>query len=375
MSAPVMSARGWFGGGRATGSVGSSGGSESTTEMGVASANYPLRQATVFFATNRVRRTATGFIRWLLRLLRIRGDSDYGSRRAEMLYGTAQIGIPKRHRRGNIERPKLWKVEFSEDAKRHVVVTQQTLQDEGTWFSAVSKKLEDQEPQILVYVHGYRVGFEDALRRTGQLAFDLDFAGAAVCFAWPSMGKVLRYDADKVRAQQSVPDLAALLQRLMDETGVRQFHVVAHSMGNLVLSGALALLDSEDETLFNNIVLSSPDLDATVFREQIAPRITRQADRVTMYASSDDFALTISGLVQAATRAGRMSPKDPIAEGVDVIDVSDVKAGLLEHSHLHESSDVLMDLFMLYKHGLGPEERNLQLVEAETASYWYMPRQ
>jgi esterase/lipase superfamily enzyme len=39
------------------------------------------------------------------------------------------------------------------------------------------------ERQALVFVHGYNVGFEDALKRIAQIAFDLDFRGACLLFS------------------------------------------------------------------------------------------------------------------------------------------------------------------------------------------------
>lgn len=344
---------------------------------GAPEAPAPAYRARVHFATNRNHRGAPGLLRRALLRVGIGDESRFGTSRVAMRYGVAEVGIPQRHRRGEIERPTLWRLELREDPSLHVTVQSLSFREEKPWVEEIARVMREDAAEILLYVHGYRVGFEEALRRTGQLAFDLDFPGAAVCFSWPSMGKVLRYDADKVRAEQSAPDLAALLRRLMEETGVRRFHVVAHSMGNLVLERALALVpERAGPPAFNNVVLSSPDLDATVFREQIAPRITRQAGRVTMYASKDDFALKFSGLLQAASRAGRMSPTDSVVDGVDVIDVSDIAAGLLEHSHLHESSDVLMDLFLLYRHDAGPETRNLRRMgPTDGPVYWYMPRQ
>ena len=45
----------------------------------------------------------------------------------------------------------------------------------------------------LVFVHGYNVDFENALKRIARFAFDLDFSGTCLLFSWPSKAKLLRY--------------------------------------------------------------------------------------------------------------------------------------------------------------------------------------
>ena len=40
--------------------------------------------------------------------------------------------------------------------------------------------------QVFVFVHGFNVSFENALRRTAQIAYDLNFDGAPFLFSWPS---------------------------------------------------------------------------------------------------------------------------------------------------------------------------------------------
>jgi esterase/lipase superfamily enzyme len=45
-------------------------------------------------------------------------------------------------------------------------------------------------------VHGFNVSFENALRRTAQIAYDLDFDGAPFLFSWPSRDSLLSYASD-----------------------------------------------------------------------------------------------------------------------------------------------------------------------------------
>jgi len=75
------------------------------------------------------------------------------------------------------------------------------------------------KPGVLLFVHGYNVSFEDAARRTGQLAYDLGFEGPTVFFSWPSRGSVTAYTRRADRAvghpdlKSVLSDLAVLLRR------------------------------------------------------------------------------------------------------------------------------------------------------------------
>jgi esterase/lipase superfamily enzyme len=55
-----------------------------------------------------------------------------------------------------------------------------------------------------IFVNGCNVSFEDAARRTGQFAYDLEFLGVLI-FYWPSNGKFADYmnDENSVTSQRS----------------------------------------------------------------------------------------------------------------------------------------------------------------------------
>ncbi len=56
---------------------------------------------------------------------------------------------------------------------------------------------------VLVFVPGYNVSFVNAVRRTAQLAYDLDFGGVPVLYSWPSAGSAAAYVADGAAADFS----------------------------------------------------------------------------------------------------------------------------------------------------------------------------
>ena len=42
----------------------------------------------------------------------------------------------------------------------------------------------------VVFVHGFNVNFEDAVYRTAQITYDLQFDGAPFLFSWPTSGNI-----------------------------------------------------------------------------------------------------------------------------------------------------------------------------------------
>src|SRR5207237_7117372 len=122
---------------------------------------------------------------------------------------------------------------------------------------------------LLVFVHGYRVGFEDALKRAAQVAFDLDFDGPSFVFAWPSQAKLLAYDEDLLNAQLSVGQFAAFLGALTASVPSTKVHVVPHSMGNVVMLGALEKLGEDPAKrhgVMGEIIMAHPDIALDQFK-------------------------------------------------------------------------------------------------------------
>src|SRR5207249_657847 len=155
-------------------------------------------------------------------------------------FGTAEVSIPRDHRMGELERPSIWRLEFREDPEKHVVLLNITQSDRDGFFHSLSEQVQQSaRKEALVFVHGYNVEFAEAARRTAQLAYDLSFDGAPILYSWPSRGTVRHYDADIESADWSADHLRAFLQDLSARTGATTIHLVAHSMGNRVLTQAL----------------------------------------------------------------------------------------------------------------------------------------
>lgn len=142
---------------------------------------------------------------------------------------------------GEIERPGLWKLQFREDPKEHVVVlgleplshTEFAARAQGA-LNRSSKK------EVLLFVHGYNVGFADAVSRAAQIAYDLKFEGLPALYSWPSEGSVPEYMVDETNVTWSRPRFAQFLSIVRENLGAETIHIIAHSMGNRLVAETIA---------------------------------------------------------------------------------------------------------------------------------------
>jgi esterase/lipase superfamily enzyme len=109
--------------------------------------------------------------------------------------------------------------------------------------------------------------------------------------------------------------------------------------------------------MFNEVVLTAPDIDADVFKRDIAPRIVKTAKRVTLYASSNDEALALSKKLHGYPRAGDSGPGLIVLQDIDTIDVSAVDTSLIGHSYYGSNQTVLADLIDVLQESKPPDLR------------------
>ena len=214
----------------------------------------------------------------------------------------------------------------------------------------------------LVFIHGFNVSFENAARRTAQIAHDLGFPGRTLLYSWPSMGQHLGYGADCGTVEWSAPHFTEFLRLVLTEIGAETVHVIAHSMGNRALINALKCFDPatlpDRAAKLRQIIFAAPDVDRAVF-EQVAEAFKGCAERFTLYASDNDLAMKLSQLLHRYPRAGDAGGDLVIVDSVDTIDASDADASLfgLGHSYFADKRSILADVFELLKRDTSPGQR------------------
>jgi esterase/lipase superfamily enzyme len=327
---------------------------------GVWDADANLSYMRVFYSTDREQVTLPGL------------PPGYGpgrSKDGELHYGECEISIPKTHKQGKLESPSIMRLEFSPDPQKHIVLASIESLEEEAFLKTVSDAVEASESrEAFVFVHGYNVKFEDAARRTGQIAFDLNFVGAPIFYSWPSNGRAEEYTFDETNAQWSQDHFKRFLCLLAQHVAAAKIHVIAHSMGNRVVCGALKelSLQADNPVALSQIVLAAPDMDADTFKE-LAAMLGRLSKNVTLYQSSKDKALMASKRIHGNPRAG-----EPVLviQGMDTIDASSVDTDFLGHGYFADTWALLSDIHALLANA-EPAARRVGMEIRQTAAGAY----
>jgi len=322
----------------------------------------------VFFATDRQQRETSSVKRF------------YGGRRNStgfLDYGIAKVSIPEDHRMGEIERPQWWRLEFREDSEKHVALSELDVIEENDFIDTLRSSIESsEEPDLLLFIHGYNTSFDAAAMRTAQIAYDLQFPGPAILYSWPSEAKIPLYTSDENNIDWTIPHFQEFLNVLLTSVGASQLNTIAHSMGNRVVTRAIESLDYDDlpegAAKLRNVIFAAPDIDADTFK-QFAQKFKGKADRLTLYASSNDKALKASKAVHGGyPRAGDSGENLVLVDGVDTIDASAVDTSLLGHSYFGDNRSIISDVFYLIRHGLAPNQRSGLKPNAMKELYYWL---
>lgn len=299
----------------------------------------------------------------------------------ELQYGYCEVQVPRGHTQGELERPgKILIWNLPENQNKHVILKSVIPSKEDAFFVEFKKHLsQSAKKSALLFVHGYNTSFEEAARRTAQLAWDLPFDGNAGFFSWPSSGKIPAYLADESKARSSTPAFKLFMQQILDKTELEELHIIAHSMGSLVTT--LSLNELRRNTHYRHqlvrikqLILGAPDIDKEEFRNTILPEFKNIGVRRTIYASDHDFPLTFSSFIRSSrNRLGQIGNDIFLDNYVDTIEASNI-ASESSHSYIFESKILLGDLFFLITQGLSPKDRRLREIKKGNLPYWLFPK-
>ncbi|MGA2189051.1 MAG: alpha/beta hydrolase [Steroidobacteraceae bacterium] len=289
----------------------------------------------------------------------------YGKARGELQYGYLDVTIPATHQEAELETQPRWAeyvFDVSESRSRYVLLDKVTPLPKDDFVRALQQQIKSAPSKdLFIFVHGFNNTFEDAARRAAQLAYDLDFDGTPLLYSWPSQGSATAYAVDEAAVGISGRKLADFLDTVVTQSGAGRIHILAHSMGNRALIEALQTylakraLDHRQH-IFGQIVFTAPDVDRDYFMDAIGP-LRGAAERVTLYASNNDYALRSSQLLHGAPRAGTAGDVIIKLPGLDSIDMSSVPADMLGHSYFAANAGAIFDVFRLLWRGDPPPQR------------------
>lgn len=305
------------------------------------------------------------------------GIQQYGNEEDELQQGICEVNIPMGHVPGTMERPKdFWIIKFLENEDMHIMLQSATPLDKEAFIEHFNGTLNNTKSKdALLFVHGYNCSFDDAARRTAQLAYDLPFKGFSGFFSWASNAKIPHYFADEASARSASPSLAKFLEQFILDTELEQLHIIAHSMGSLVTTLSLNQLRNTGTMAahldkIQQLILGAPDIDQKEFRNNILPTFKNIGRRRTIYASDHDIALWASSLTRAnRIRLGQVGKDLFLDFDVETIEASNLK-NVSSHSYLFESKQLLTDLFYLIAKDLDPADRRLREINSNILPYW-----
>lgn len=259
----------------------------------------------------------------------VRNNIRRGGEEGSAHFAQTMVSVPPGHAAGAIEQPTFGKA----DPAKHFAVTLDRSISREEFNRTIATNLSGRvgsNRDVLVFIHGYNTGLEEARFRLAQIVADGQFGGVPVLFTWPSRGEITAYAADKESATASRDSLTRMLMDLAQSPSVGRVHVLAHSMGAwLAMEGLREAAISGQPNLggrLGEVMLAAPDIDLAVFRQQMAKL---NGARVSVFVSANDRALSLSSLIaRDRPRVGAMNPTNDADRnalkrlGVTIYDVS-----------------------------------------------------
>jgi esterase/lipase superfamily enzyme len=246
----------------------------------------------------------------------------------------------------------------------------------------INEKLaKSKRKDIYIYVHGYKVVFENPLLVATELWHFLGYEGVFIAFAWPSTPKRLAYLSDLETTSLSSYNLRILLQFLARETAAENIHIIGYSAGTRLVVNALNQLalmyhDEDKETFreylrIGHVILAGSDFDRQLFAAYIDEGILNVPRDFTVYLSEMDKALSLSKWMFNRDRLGQTWDESKMTDFIAdwlwktddliFIDVSDAEKATTGngHAYFRKSPWVSSDILSTLMYDFSPSERGL----------------
>ena len=270
----------------------------------------------------------------------------------------------------------------------------EALEPGEKYAEKVNEKLAlSKRKDIYIYVHGYKVVFENPLLVASELWHFLGYDGVFIAYAWPSTPKNLAYLSDLETTSLSSYNFRIFLEYLARETNAENIHIIGYSAGTrVVINGLIQLaLRHKVETKetfrehlrIGHVILNASDFDRQLFGAYINAGILDVAENTTIYLSELDSALSLSKWLFNRQRLGQMWEERKLPEGLAellwqtddliLIDVTDVEkaASGNGHAYFRKSPWVSSDILSTLLYDLSPQERGLY--HSEEWPIWQFP--
>ena len=269
------------------------------------------------------------------------------------------------------------------------------LDGDEEFANAVNAQLSrSNRKHIYIYVHGYKVVFENPILVATELWHFLGYDGVMIGYAWPSTPSKWAYLKDTDTANGYARHFRKLLEYLSKQTNAEEIHIVGYSNGTRLVARAceqLALMhhDKSREEIhaklrLGNLILAGSDLDREVFGAYLADGALDVPRHMSIYISEKDKALGFARWLTRRERLGQMIDQESLPpaahrllterkDHISVIDVSDAEGSDTGngHGYFRDSPWASSDILMTLAYDLNTEQRGLVL--KPTMPVWKFP--
>jgi len=237
---------------------------------------------------------------------------------------------------------------------------------------------------VYIYVHGYKVVYENPVLIASELWHFLGYNGAFIAYAWPSTPSAFAYIKDSDTSAGYARNLRLLLEAIAEQTDVDQIHLIGYSNGTRLVTRALEQLslihqgksaeEIYEKMRIHNVILVGSDLDRGVFTSYLSDGLLNVQRHMTIYMSETDKALGVSHFLTRRKRLGQMfgsagGEMSPwarkalveLADQISLINVTSAEGAGSDsgHGYFRSSSWVSSDILMTLSYGLKPKQRGL----------------
>lgn len=249
---------------------------------------------------------------------------------------------------------------------------------------------------VYLYVHGYKVVFENPVLVSAELWHFLGYDGVFVAYAWPSTPSRFAYIKDSDTSGGFARNFRLLLEFIAENTDVEEIHVIGYSNGTRLVTRAMEQLALKYQGMtadeiwnklrLRHVILVGSDLDRAVFGSYMADGLLNVAKHTSVYMSRYDKALGVSQFLTRKQRLGQLWGGEggeihPLArkalhdyrDRISFINVSDAEASDQGngHGYFRSSPWASSDVLMTMHYDLSPEQRGL--VEQEDLPVFTFP--
>ena len=236
---------------------------------------------------------------------------------------------------------------------------------------------ENQNKDILLYMHGFNNSLEESLLRASQIACDIGFSGRLAVFSWPSVERCFGYFKDKEQIDMAISQFVEFLEIILE--CARKVHIIAHSAANLLFTRSATIIGTllaQYKGKIGQLICAHADVQVDAFQHAFKgteriPGIEQMVDHVTIYYHQHDRALWLSGdsIIGTGHRLGRQN-KEKLSNStkLDNVDIGEKNvskesslgyfSGLsIKHNVYAENPLILEDMSEIINEGLKAHQR------------------